>query len=190
MSFQRFFSFLLLTVFLTACSEVAIKPVSHYQLVDRKEFYTLEKWGFEGRLALSNGTDSWTASIEWNHADDKDELKLSGPLGQGAVAISLTKDFVIIDKGDDNVLQSAEVDALVEQQLGVFVPVRALRYWVLGLTAPDTAFVELTDGFEQEKWLVQYRQMQQINQQQWMPRKLRVQQDNINLKLIIDNWTL
>ncbi|NOQ36888.1 MAG: outer membrane lipoprotein LolB, partial [Methylococcaceae bacterium] len=153
-------------------------------------FYQLKKWSFDGRLALFDGKESWSASIEWTHSDGKDELKLSGPLGQGAVAISLTENSVTIDRGDEQIQQSTDVDAFIEQQLGIFIPVRALRYWVLGLTAPEKEFVELTGGFEQEKWIIQYLQMQQTDKEKWMPRKLKAHQNKTRLKLIIDNWML
>lgn len=187
---QRFFLLSVLSFLLNACSEVPVKSVAEYKLADREAFYGLESWAFEGRLALSDGKESWNASIEWKHSQEKDDLKLSGPLGQGAVAIALTKDSVTIDRGDDEVLQSNRVDEFVESQLGIFVPVRALRYWVLGLTAPDKTYVELTDGFEQEKWLIQYQQMQQVGEKGWMPRKLKAWQDKTLLKLIIDDWKL
>ncbi len=187
---RRFFLLTMLSFLLAACSEVPVKSVAKYNLADRQAFYELENWAFEGRMALSDGTESWNASIEWKHTPEKDELKLSGPLGQGAVAIALTDDSVTIDRGDDEILRSDNVDEFVERQLGIFVPVRALRYWVLGLAAPDRAFVELTDGFEQEKWLIQYQQMQQVNEKGWMPRKLKASQDKTRLKLIIDNWML
>ena len=54
---------------------------------------------------------------------------------------------------------------------------------------PDKNFVKLADGFEQEKWIIQYSQMQQINKQ-WMPRKLKALQNKTRLKLVIDSWTL
>lgn len=190
MIIKRFFLGLIIAILLTACTQTLLKPVTKYRLAERDEFYQLQKWSFDGRLALSDGKESWSASIEWAHSKEKDELKLSGPLGQGAVAITLTENLVIIDRGDEQIQQSSDVDAFIEQQLGMFIPVRALRYWVLGLTAPDKAFVELTDGFEQEKWIIQYSQMQQTNKEKWMPRKLKAHQDKTRLKLIIDNWML
>ena len=156
MAFKRFFLVFILTIFLGACTEVLVKPVAEYRLAEREEFYQLKKWSFEGRLALFDGKESWSASIEWVHSEEKDELKLSGPLGQGAVVIALTEDSVTIDRGDEKIQQSTEVDAFMEQQLGKSVPVRALLYLVLGLTEHDKAFVELSDGFEQEKWIIQY----------------------------------
>ena len=172
------------------CSEMVVKPVEDtYHLNDRSAFYELKKWIFKGRLVVSDSKESWTASIDWEHTEEKDALKLSGPLGQNAIKIILTENSVILDRGEGEVLQSSEIDAFIQAQLGMDIPINSLRYWVLGLTHPDKSFVKLADGFEQEKWIIQYSQMQQINKQ-WMPRKLKALQNKTRLKLVIDNWTL
>jgi outer membrane lipoprotein LolB len=174
---------------LVACTDVPIKSGEHFKVLERAHLYKLKHWSFDGRLSLSNGQESWSASIAWNHTEGRDEIKLAGPLGQGATLIVLTNDWVSIDRGDGKIAQSTQVDAFVQQQLGMLVPVRALRYWVLGLTHPDSAFVEREDGFEQSKWAVHYLQMQQLDSG-WMPRKIGVEQDEAKLKLIVEQWTL
>ncbi len=172
---------------LVACTEVALKSGEHYKVSERVYLYKLKKWSFDGRLSVTDGKESWSASIDWSHTEYKDQIKLSGPLGQGAVMIILTDAGVMIDKGDDKILQSKQVDEFVAQQLGVFVPVRALRFWVLGLPQTSYAVVEKNDGFEQANWHVHYLQMQQM-EKDWFPRKVNVENHNIKLKLVIDQW--
>ncbi len=188
---MNFKHFLLLILLLSSgCSDRVVKPVEDtYHLNERSVFYELKKWGFKGRLAVSDTKESWTASIEWTHTEEKDALKLSGPLGQSAIKIILTENSVILDRGEETVLQSSEINAFIEAQLGMKIPINSLRYWVLGLTHPDKSFVKLADGFEQEKWIIQYSQMQQIDKQ-WMPRKLKALQNKTRLKLVIDSWVL
>jgi len=174
----------------SGCSEVVVKPVKDsYHLKNRSPFYELKKWAFEGRLAVADNKESWTAAIEWVHTEKKDTLKVSGPLGQSAIKIILTENSVTLDRGTGEVLQSHEINAFIEAQLGMKIPIDSLRYWVLGVTHPKKTFVQLADGFEQEKWIIQYSQMQEINQQ-WMPRKLKALQNKTRLKLVIDRWTL
>lgn len=172
---------------LAACSEMPVKSGQPFQVSERAHLYQLKNWSFDGRLSLTDGQESWSAAIEWQHSEKKDEIKLSGPLGQGGVLIILTDELVIIDRGDDKITQSNQVDEFISQQLGVFVPVRALRYWVLGLTQPETAVLELEDGFVQSKWTVHYLQMQQSGKE-WLPRKINVEQAQAKLKLVIDQW--
>jgi len=149
----------------------------------------MSQWSFDGRLALTGKNDSWSANIVWEHSLDKEQIKLSGPLGQGATVIRLTGDFVTIDRGGGDVQSSAQPEQFINQQLGMFVPVQSLRYWVAGLTEPTQIFVETGGGFKQAGWLVEYNQWQFVDGQS-MPRKITVMNDRVKLKLIIDQWSL
>ena len=174
---------------LSACSTVPVEPEVHYSKLAREHLYKLEQWSFEGRVALAGKNDNWQASINWGHKSDDEEIKLSGPLGQGATVIRLTGDLVTIDRGDDRVQSSTQPEEFINQQLGMFVPVHSLRYWVIGLPEPTSAFVETATGFKQAGWFIEYKQMQPVDEQS-MPRKIMVTNERVKLKLIIDQWVL
>ena len=174
---------------LSGCTTVPVEPEVHYATTVREPLYKLEQWSFEGRLALTGKNDSWSASINWGHRPDDEKIKLSGPLGQGATVIQLTGDRVTIDRGDEKPQSSTQPEAFINQQLGMFVPVRSLRYWVIGLPEPGSAFVVTATGFKQAGWLVDYKQMQSVDNQS-MPHKITVTNEQVKLKLIIDLWVL
>ena len=178
-----------LVLMLSACSTAPVEPEVHYSKIAREHLYKLERWSFEGRLALTGKNDSWQASINWEHQPDDEKIKLSGPLGQGATVIQLTGDLVTIDRGGDEVQSSTQPEEFINQQLGMFVPVHSLRYWVVGLPEPTSAFVETATGFKQAGWIIEYKQMQPVDNQS-MPRKITVTNEQVKLKLIIDEWVL
>ena len=174
---------------LSACSTAPVEPEIHYSKIAREHLYKLEQWTFEGRLALTGKNDAWSASINWGHKPDDDKIKLSGPLGQGATVIQLTGELVTIDRGDGQPQSSTQPQAFINQQLGMFVPVRSLRYWVVGLPEPTSAYVETATGFRQAGWFIEYKQMQPADDQS-MPRKITVTNEQVKLKLVIDQWVL
>lgn len=174
---------------LSACNNIPVRTDEIYKASERTHLYLLKKWAFDGRISLSDGKESWSASIVWAHTEGKDEIKLSGPLGQGAAVITLTDKLVTINRGDEKPKQSTQVEEFIQQQLGVFVPVRALRFWVLGLINPASPYFEKGDGFRQSNWDVHYLQMQNLGNE-WLPRKIGVEQGDAKLKLFIDQWTL
>jgi len=174
---------------LSACAIVPVEPEVHYSKIAREHLYKLERWSFEGRLALTGKNDSWSASINWGHRTDDEKIKLSGPLGQGATVIQLTGDLVTIDRGDGLAQSSTHPEDFINQQLGMFVPVHSLRYWVVGLPEPTSAFVETATGFKQGGWFIEYKQMQPVDNQS-MPHKITVMNEQVKLKLIIDQWVL
>ncbi|MDD2659335.1 MAG: lipoprotein insertase outer membrane protein LolB [Methylococcales bacterium] len=185
----KWLSWWCISLALSACSTIPVEPEAHYSMRAREHLYKLEQWSFEGRLALSGKNDSWSASISWEHRQDDEKIKLSGPLGQGATVIQLTGDLVTIDRGGDGVQSSAQPEAFINQQLGMFVPVRSLRYWVAGLPAPTSAFIETANGFSQAGWLIEYKQMEAVDNQS-MPHKITVTNERVKLKLVIDQWVL
>jgi len=185
----KWLSLFCLIVILTGCSTAPVVPGAQYSKTARAHLYKLERWSFSGRLALTGKNDSWSANINWVHTPYDERIKLSGPLGQGATVIQLTGNLVTIDRGDGKAQSSSQPEAFINQQLGMFVPVHSLRYWVVGLPEPSSAFVETATGFMQAGWLIEYKQMQLVNDQS-MPRNITVTNERVKLKLFIDQWVL
>lgn len=173
---------------LSGCSLFQVEPPSvPYSKTASLPLYKLERWSLDGRLSITGRDDSWSANIDWQHSIDKEHIKLSGPLGQGATVIQLSKGVVTIDRGDGKVQSSNQPEAFINQKLGMFVPVQSLRYWVIGLPEPNRDFVETATGFKQSGWLIEYKQMQNVKMTT-VPYKVNVTNDQVKLKLIIDEW--
>ena len=185
----RVFGLYLVILMVSGCTTEIVAPETLYSKITRESLYNLEQWSFEGRLGLTGIKDSWQANINWQHRSSDEEIKLSGPLGQGATIIKLTGTLVTIDRGNDKIQTSLEPEAFISQQLGMFVPVRSLRYWVIGLPEPGSPYVEAGLGFRQAGWLIEYKQMQRVNAQN-MPRRITVTNEKVKLKIMIDQWIL
>ena len=185
----RVFGLYLVILMVSGCTTEIVAPETIYSKITRESLYNLEQWSFEGRLGLTGIKDSWQANINWQHRSSDEEIRLSGPLGQGATIIKLTGTLVTIDRGNDKIQTSLEPEAFISQQLGMFVPVRSLRYWVIGVPEPGSPYVEAGLGFRQAGWLIEYKQMQRVNVQN-MPRRITVTNEKVKLKIMIDQWIL
>jgi outer membrane lipoprotein LolB len=84
---------------------------------------------------------------------------------------------------------SSQPEQFINQQLGLFVPLQSLRFWAVGLPESGQAFQETADGFVQNGWLIDYREMQKTGDET-MPHKMAVSNDHAKLKLIVDQWDL
>ncbi len=177
----------LLSVLLWACSSEPIKENEQYSKDAKEGAYSLNAWNFVGRLALKSKKDSWQANIAWKHSGDEENIKLSGPLGQGATAIRLLNNQVFIDRGDGKIIFSDHPEQFINQQIGMFVPVHSLRYWVVGVPEPNASFISTMNGFKQAEWVVEYEQMQWVNTYK-VSRKIIVTNTELKLKLVIDQW--
>lgn len=179
----------LLIFLLSACSVVPVEKDVNYSRSAMLPLYNLKHWSFDGRMVLTGQNDSRTVNINWEHSPDAEKIKLSGLWGQGAVFILLAGNVITIDRGAGDVQSSTQLEAFINQQLGMFIPVRSLRYWVVGLPEPFGSFKDTDFGFNQAGWLSEYKQMQSINMT-IMPRKLMVMNNQVKLKLVIDHWVL
>jgi len=174
---------------LSACSSTPIRQEVRYSEINNEHLLDLLRWQFTGRIALSNQTDSWSANIVWLHDGDQDTVNLFGPLRQGAVRIVLNPDSIMIDQGNGDIGYSRDPDFYINQQLGFFIPVSALRYWVTGLTAPSTPYLALNSGFSQLQWNIEYKNFVTV-QKEVLPQKMSIKNNKAKLKLVIDEWIL
>ncbi len=149
----------------------------------------LKSWRLTGRLALYGPDDSWTASLDWKHQPGDELLKLSGPLGQGVLIITLFGGCITVTQGVDQSESSCRVDELMIKYLGLKVPVSNLGYWVLGQPAPGQPVEQNENGFRQAGWDVSIRKTIQVGSRV-LPKKLFISQNQSKLKLVIDQWVL
>jgi outer membrane lipoprotein LolB len=174
---------------LAACASVSTVPSGAYSHAARVHLYGMQEWHLDGRVAITSPKDSWSANIEWSHLPNSEKIKLSGPLGQGAVVIELTGDVVKIDRGGGNIQTSSRPEQFINQQLGLFVPLQSLRFWAVGLPESENSFQETVDGFVQNGWLISYKEMLKTGNET-MPYKMAVSDGHARLKLIVDQWDL
>jgi outer membrane lipoprotein LolB len=182
---------LLLAVLLlqSGCSVIEEKPLDTYHLADMQHFKQDRPWQFEGRIALANEKESISAAIAWVHQLERDDIELTGPLGQGRLAIAVLPNKVVIEDGENRQEFQGAVESIFTEQLGVAVPVQALRYWVLGINDPHQAVVEQADGFGQSGWAVKFKEMQSVGGLT-LPRKMGVEKELTKIKLIVDQWKI
>jgi len=172
---------------LSGCSMFMATPqTTGYSRQELIAHYDLQRWMFAGRIAVTSSKDSWTANIAWQHVAEQEHLKLSGPWGQGATTIDLNQHEVVINRGTEEQKSSVEPEIFIQQQLGIAVPLLALRYWVLGLPEPGQNYQDVASGFYQNGWLVEYPLMQVS--EYLLPKKVVITHPKVKLKLVIDQW--
>lgn len=181
--------FIVLAMLSSACGVTPERLSDDYQLASMQYLQRQKKWSFEGRLALTSENESISASVVWFHDENVDDIELVGPLAQGRLKIHVGPEQVIVDDGENRSVFDGDAEAVLAGQLGVAMPVSALRYWVLGVNDPEQAMVEAAGGFFQAGWLVRYREMQMVGAD-LLPKKVTVEKDKTRIKLVVDQWEL
>jgi outer membrane lipoprotein LolB len=88
---------------------------------------------------------------------------------------------------------AADLSGELQARLGVALPVRALRYWVLGVPDPAMPATEhlgslgLPDWFEQDGWRVQFGRYGDTALGV-LPVRIAAERAGARIRLAIDDW--
>jgi outer membrane lipoprotein LolB len=148
-------------------------------------------WQLDGRAAVAVGTQGWQASLNWHQRGTDTELHLAGPLGVGALVLTQTSQGISLNGAPPS-------DAVVEQlqdRLGFELPMDNLRYWLLGVPDPRSAFdmarndQDRAQQLIQAGWTVNYDRYMTINGD-WLPARVVLSREGVRVRIAVDHWTL
>ena len=157
----------------------------------------LTQWQADGRIGVVNGQDGWHASFQWAQQDPTYRIDIIGPLGQGRITIQGDEREVSIQTQDGQRSTAPDPDLLLEQTLGLRLPVTGLRYWVRGLPAPGPTALLQTDAagrltrLEQNGWVIEYPSYAPSSVFNLdLPERIVARRLDLGVKLVIEQWML
>lgn len=154
----------------------------------------LSHWRAIGRIGVVNERDGWHASFQWNQQGSNYRMDLIGPLGQGRVIVQGDTETVHIQTQDGQNWTAPDADTLLEQSLGVRLPINGLRYWVRGLPEPGFPPVMQLDAegrllrLEQNGWIIDYPDYTATAALD-LPTRIIARRTDLSVKLVIEQWT-
>ncbi|MFT3928749.1 MAG: lipoprotein insertase outer membrane protein LolB [Spongiibacteraceae bacterium] len=175
-------------IFLGACTSTGIRTGS---ALDR----TGERWQLSGKIGLRAPQLAESAYVNWRQCGAQFNIRISGPLGQTVARIEGRDEQLILQFEGREAMATREPEALMQQQLGWSLPIRALRYWVRAEAAPGSAAEfsgpsQQPNTLQQDQWRVDYLAYHQSNTAT-LPAKLRLSGDqNLQATLLINEWSL
>lgn len=156
----------------------------------------IQSWDIKGRVAVKNEKESGTVTLFWNQLFSNYELRFVAPLGQGTYILTGSADGVVMKAPKDITIKADNAEQLLRDGLGWDVHLNGLKYWIRGLPEPEIKYSELLldeqgrlTNLEQSGFNIRvsrYTEQDDIS----LPEKLTIKSDNIQLKVIIQNWTL
>jgi outer membrane lipoprotein LolB len=182
---------LLLTccVALTACvtPRPALSPAPWDQRVSALQ--QAPAWQLDGRAAVAVGTQGWQASLDWRQTGPDAEVRLAGPLGVGALVLKHTPGGLSLNGAPP----SDAVVAQLQDKLGFELPMDNLRYWLLGIPDPTSAFEVARNGQDraqqltQAGWSVVYDRYMPVNGD-LLPAHLVLSREGVRVRIAVDHW--
>ena len=157
---------------------------------------SIERWQFEGRMAINNSNESWSANLMWIESPQGQEVRVIAPLGQGSAILRRVGDGVMeLSLSTGEVFLAEDAAELLYRQLGWSLPVDSLAYWLKGVPDPNFKYLWQigTEGsltfIDQEGWSVEYKSYRFSEHYGVdLPVKLVMKNDDWRVKLVIQDW--
>jgi outer membrane lipoprotein LolB len=162
----------------------------------QSDLRALRHFELQGRVAVTTGTDGFSAGLRWQQNDDQALIDLSAPLGFGAAHIQQTDNILRVTTNKGVTLDSDAASEQLRATLGFDAPLRSLRFWIVGTSDPQSsADVSLDESqrlvrLDQEGWQVQYGDYTVVKKTIWLPLSLTVTHESLRLKIVIHDWQL
>jgi len=176
---------------LVAIGGCAVSPVAPPFVPADPDAYA--SWTATGRLALAANGEGGSGSFTWEQQAGATTLSLRGPPGAGALRVTLDGDSLSVSDGDGRSLDTEQTRLLLRERLGADLPWDKLRYWMLGVPAPDgPSSVADADRaplrvIEQADWRIGYDAFKPTLGAS-LPARFTASHAGVRLKVTVDQW--
>jgi outer membrane lipoprotein LolB len=155
----------------------------------------VDHWTLEGRAALRTADDGWSASLRWSQAGTWMDFRLRGPIGMGTTRMRGDSDWMLIENSRGEVWGTSDPVRELEAQTGWRIPLDHLRWWIIGLPAPDGPADKRVDSegrlawMEQAGWRIDYGNYGPV-EHYMLPERVTVENGQMRLRVVIRSWVL
>ena len=159
-----------------------------------RALYAFEAWTMLGTVTVRTDDRRARVKVQWRQAPDSYLLRLTGPLGVGLFEVAGGASSVQAKFPNGRSVTAASPEALLEEEIGWSVPLAGLRYWVVGVPAPDgtPAKLRIDDrgrlvGLEQSGWTVAYEGYGLLDGLA-LPERVRFSNESVQATVVVRQW--
>lgn len=151
-----------------------------------------DTWTLVGKAGLRTPQENTSANLDWNQHPHYFRMLISGPFGGGRSVLEGREGRFSLTTSDGR-FEAETPEALMEEQLGWSLPVRAMPDWVRGLPGEHASYQLESDelGFpnhlQQDGWEIDYRDWEQV-EGMWLPRRLVMNYGDLRITLVVNQW--
>jgi outer membrane lipoprotein LolB len=188
----------LLFVSIAACSPLATKPSATQSTlgINQKHLASLaniQSFSLKGRIGVTTNPRGFSGGITWQHAMNNDNIDIFSPLGGKTASIVKSPSEVVLTSNDGHSIKAQDAETLTEATLGWRLPLNGLSDWALGKPTKSKIDASTWDEngwlttLKQDGWDIYYENYTETNGI-FLPKKVLLKSDKVNLKLIVDEW--
>lgn len=156
-----------------------------------------QAFALEAKLAVQYAGKGYTARMAWQHEAQLDTMRIFSPLGQQVALIQRTAQTVTLTDQNGKLHSATDTASLTEQLLGWRLPLAGLTQWILGIPNANSPYQAnyLAHGgpanLNQDQWQIDYDDYRQTafnGALEQLPYNIKLQQQEVRLKLVIQHW--
>lgn len=147
------------------------------------------------RAVLRLEGEVYNISLNWQRGPAHFSLLLEAPFGQGVFRIAGAADGSYrLRLPDGQVFVNSTPEALLEEVIGWSLPIDGLEYWIRGMPHPGADYSRRIDAqgrgrsISQDRWDISYLDYFEDRPEPQLPRRIRLERDELSLKLVIERW--
>jgi outer membrane lipoprotein LolB len=159
----------------------------------KQQIGSLDAWQISGKVGIRAPQDSGSGTLFWLQRQDYYDIRLSGPLGRGAARLTGRPGTILLEVANQGRYQATSPEQLLQQQLGLNLPVSHLLWWIRGLPDPDSKSRLTLDRdsrlaqLSQDGWQVDYLRYAEQDGY-WLPERLKLSGHDLQVTLVIKDW--
>ena len=136
----------------------------------KSQIAQLDGWQISGKVGIRAPGDSGSATLFWLQRQAYYDIRLSGPLGQGASRLTGRPGAIVLDIANQGRYEAASPEALLQERLGWRLPVsnRLAR-------------------LQQDGWQVDYLSYSEHDGYA-LPARLKLHGHDLDITLVIKDW--
>jgi outer membrane lipoprotein LolB len=156
---------------------------------------TIASYALEGRISVRRGDTARQAALTWQHSVDRDEIELSGPLGQKAARLSRDTGGARLETASRETISAADWSSLAERVLDVALPLDNLAHWVTATVDAEAGRNAQRDSVGRplrvwaDGWQIDYLVYESAASDA-LPTLIELQRGDIDVRLKIDTWQI
>ncbi len=156
----------------------------------------LDKWTARGVIGIRFNSKADLANYVYSQDGDDYSIKLYGPLGIVSVEIKGNSDKVVFIDNKGKETQEDNVENLMMQHLGWYVPVEVLKSLIKGVPVSDKDTNRQIDDHNlvevllEKGWEIDYSNYKMFDGEYPLPTKIKMTRDSVSLKIIVKSWVV
>lgn len=182
---------------LSSCAINSVPPTVHYLPWAKREaqLSAIRNWQMYGALGIRYANQTSMAHFTWQQTAGHFAINIYTPINLGGVKITGDTHQVILWKSATEKIIAKTPEQLMNKELGWSLPLFDLRYWILGLPAPQIPYKAKFDSYnhlsylEQQGWKINYFAFQSIKNID-LPTSILLTNLQLQVKLVIKQIVL